>query len=623
MRKKILFVFIFLLFLIISVGCTNTSTFKNPNYELMSITSKEELKKLVKQPEIPWWQWWRNSSLKGVDIAAPNAENSIDDNSAGGTNTETSKTNVQVEGVDEADIVKNDDRYIYIANYYGVSIVDTVLEKVYYQKVENFSPSELFLYNDYLVVLGTELNNIVYQKQSKPRLDVAVDFGRCFYYHSQFFKVMVFNVADKENISVVREFSLKDGYYMQGRMIENTLYLMLNSYSVYDYEKDDVILPSFTDTTLHKAVQSLPLSRIKIIGDESYYNSYTVLASFEVDKETETKVDAYLGYFNTIYSSKENLYLTKQIYSYVDSPEVNSRSSGYDTVIYRFNYQNNKMVYQDKAFISGRIHNQFSLDEYTGVLRVAHTVENYNFNSNFYSESFVSTFDISKENKITLLASIGGMGINEQIYSARFSGVYGYVVTFRTIDPLYVVDLSDPTNPIVRSELKSPGVSDYLHNVNDNLLLGIGRAIDINQYGNAITKGVKISLFDVTDRDKTEEVDLLLIDGEYSYTELQYNHKALLTLPSRQIYALPVNFYLQNRYQQGMYVFKVNEETMKLSFVGLIQHDMLLNDYYLNYQQTIVRGVIIDGKIYTISQANVGINLLDDNLTLIKNLPLA
>lgn len=617
MRKKIIFIFILFLFIFISVGCNNTSKFSNPEYDLKTISSKEELKKLVKQPTNYWWDWFRRGDEIGDYNVSPTPEANVPTGSD--KSSETSTTNVQVEGVDESDIVKNDDRYIYVSNFYGVSIFDTVEEQVYYQKFENFSPSEMYLYQDFLVVLGTEWGgHLISQKRIAPAIDA--EFGRCFYYYSQVFKVIVLNVADKENITIAREFSLKDGYYLQGRMIENTLYLMLTSHQVYNYEKDDVVLPTFYDTTQSVNEQLIPYHKIKVIGDENYFTSYTVLASFEIDKLTAPAVDAYLGYFNTVYSSVDNLYLTKQIYNYSLIQE-NKNSSYYNTVIYRFNYQNNKMVYQNKAFIIGSLHDQFSLDEYDGVLRVAHTAQYINSSTKVNSESFVSTFDVSKQH-FDLLASIGGMGINEQIFSTRFSGIYGYIVTFRSIDPLYVVDLSNPSDLVVRSELKSPGVSDYLHVVNPNLLLGIGRATDVTEYGAVITKGVKVSLFDVTNPDKTEELDILLIEGEYSYTELQYNHKALLTLPSRQIYALPVYFYLNNCYQQGMYVFNVNEEKMTLSYQGLIQHEQVQNNNYY-YPSTIVRGVIIDGKIYTISQGIIGINLLDEKLTLVKNIPLA
>ena len=259
--------------------------------------------------------------------------------------------------------------------------------------------------------------------------------------------------------------------------------------------------------------------------------------------------------------------------------------------------------------VKGELHNQFSMDEYEGVLRVAHTYKNYLTQSwELKSESFVSTFSVKDEKEFEFLASVGGMGIDELIYSVRFDGPLGYIVTFKTIDPLYVVDLTNPEKPIVKSELKSPGVSDYLHMINDKLLLGVGRSTEETSYGATITKGVKVSLFDVSNPNETKEVDILFMEGQYSYTELQYNHKALLTLPSEQIYALPVYCYYADysEYRQGMYVFDVDVDTQKLNYRGLISHfdySKPNEPYYYYIFKLIVRGVVIDYKIYTISQS--------------------
>jgi len=630
-KKRLWIIFTLILCLFFVTSCKKSQdVIKNPeDFDLISVESMDQLKKLTKPAsESPWWRWWSNDKVADDLAGGPPVPEAGDEDK----NT-TSKTNVQVEGVDESDVVKNDDRYIYIVNYVGLSIVDTETEKVYHHEFENFSPNELFLYKNYLVMLGT----VWEETNTEPSGKIAVDvvFGRGCFYSYYYFKTIVLDVANPEKPEIVREFMADGSYYLQGRMIDNTLYLILQKYNIYSAKKNSAILPSYTDTAEKVNNKVLPLEDIKIIGGDDYYNCYTLLVSFKVDEKNAPDVNAYLGSFNLVYSSQNNLYATRL--AYFNKPNIDSDGTvrndsvlnpyyypDMHTVIYRFNYQNGKMVYQGKAIVKGELLNQFSMDEYDGVFRVAHTAKNYTIeNWELKSESFVSTFAIAEANQFKLLASLGGMGKDELIYSVRFDGPFGYIVTFKTIDPLYVVDLTNPEKPVVRSELKSPGVSDYLHMINDKLLLGVGRVTEETSYGATVSKGVKISLFDISNPDETKEVDLLYL-GDSSYTELQYNHKALLALPSQQLYALPVSCYLNNysSYRQGMYVFEVDVDNSKLNYRGLITHPDVYSTERYYFSNAIVRGVIIDSKIYTISQSFVGINLLDDNLTLIKNIPL-
>ncbi|HHU24574.1 MAG: beta-propeller domain-containing protein [Bacilli bacterium] len=636
MKKRILVIFTLILGLFLITSCLSprdeVKTFDD--YGLLSVKSLDQLKKLTKpSTNSGWWRWWdsnkekaSNDSLDGP--GAPEAEGS----------SGTSKTNVQVEGVDESDVVKNDDRYIYIVNYVGLTIVDTETEEVYHHNFPNFSPNEIFLYENYLVMLGTvwEDTGIFYPTE---KIAADVEFGRGCFYQYYFFKTIVLDVANPEKPETIREFTADGSYYLQGRMIDNTLYLVLQKNNIYLSKENKVVLPSYSDSAESVTNKPITLDQIKIIGGDDYYYCYTLLVSFNVDEKSAPDVNAYLGYFSLVYSSENNLYATRLAYfnrrngekdGYINNDSLNNvyYYPDWHTIIYRFNYQNGKMVYQGKGMVKGELHNQFSMDEYEGVLRVAHTYKNYLTQSwELKSESFVSTFSVKDEKEFEFLASVGGMGIDELIYSVRFDGPLGYIVTFKTIDPLYVVDLTNPEKPIVKSELKSPGVSDYLHMINDKLLLGVGRSTEETSYGATITKGVKVSLFDVSNPNETKEVDILFMEGQYSYTELQYNHKALLTLPSEQIYALPVYCYYADysEYRQGMYVFDVDVDTQKLNYRGLISHfdySKPNEPYYYYYSNVIVRGVVIDYKIYTISQSFVAINLLDDNLTHVKYLHL-
>jgi len=118
---------------------------------------------------------------------------------------------------------------------------------------------------------------------------------------------------------------------------------------------------------------------------------------------------------------------------------------------------------------------------------------------------------------------------------ARFDGNTGYVVTFRQVDPLFSIDLSDPTNPVILGELKIPGFSNYLHNYGEDLLFGLGRDADEETGGAGY---LKLSMFDVSDNANVTEAHSLIIDGVY-YSEASYNHKAILINYERNIIAFP------------------------------------------------------------------------------------
>jgi len=153
--------------------------------------------------------------------------------------------------------------------------------------------------------------------------------------------------------------------------------------------------------------------------------------------------------------------------------------------------------------------------------------------TNAQNTTGIFTFDAD----MNPLGSVTGLAEGERIYSVRFVGDVGYVVTFRQMDPLFVIDLSNPANPVVKGELKIPGFSNYLHPVGPGRLLGIGRdtqemfvknkdgveeVVGIREYG------IKLSLFDVSDMYNPKEIDVLIIGDQSTYSSVLHNHKAFM-----------------------------------------------------------------------------------------------
>ena len=182
--------------------------------------------------------------------------------------------------------------------------------------------------------------------------------------------------------------------------------------------------------------------------------------------------------------------------------------------------------------MEGRLLNQFAMSEYEGDLRVATTTDDW---GEFGDQSESTVFVLRPEgDELRQISSVGGLGKDEQIYAVRFIENLAYVVTFRQTDPLYVIDLADPTNPVEAGELKIPGYSAYLHPVGDGLLLGVGQ--DATDEGR--TTGTQLSLFDVSDPTNPQRISTLPIGG---YSEVEWDHKAFLYWPADGTIVLPVS----------------------------------------------------------------------------------
>ncbi|MCK5642364.1 MAG: beta-propeller domain-containing protein, partial [Gammaproteobacteria bacterium] len=184
---------------------------------------------------------------------------------------------------------------------------------------------------------------------------------------------------------------------------------------------------------------------------------------------------------------------------------------------------------------------QFALSEHEGHLRVATTYGQFWGSGDSASQSLVTILDVNSPD-LEVTGEVGGLGQGERIYAVRFIGDRGYVVTFKKVDPLYVLDLSDPSDPVVAGELKIPGFSTYLHPMNDEYLIGLGFDAD-DQGPFAWTQGLKLALFDVSDPADPREVGHRVIGTRGTYSPAVEEHHAFTFDPQRMMIALPVELY--------------------------------------------------------------------------------
>ena len=532
-----------------------------------------------------------------------------------------SKTNVQVENVDEADVIKTDGEYIYSISGGSVIITDArdPENPVVVYRFENMStissPEEILLYDNKIIIIG-----------SSQRYVTAVD---------------VYDISNKENPIRVESYSV-DGRYYTSRLTDGKLYVI--STGSLDIDDGEV------DTTYTEKGITRNISYNKMY----YFNkrlttAQTTISTLDLDKENaKVDVSLYLLGLDNLYVSENNMYLVAddyyqenmsffkilfkllgvrgalaETYYMFDGDYSNSN----DTIIYKFALNNGKIEYVGKGETDGTTIDQFSLDEYNSNLRVA-----------LYSGkgSRVVVFN-EKMNKIGETERIAK---GEKMYSTRFIGDRGYMVTYLNTDPLFTFDLSDPKHPEVLGELQISGYSTYLHPYDENHLIGIGYESTVrtnrtsdgrvsSQY--AVITGMKMALFDVSNINNPIKISETIIGNSQTRSAILTNHKALLFSKEKGIIAIPVNFYsdelaiedssgnlstikssytdsLKDYKSEGYLVYGINLND-GFTNKGLIEHGEVDPSTYLG--TNLIRGVYIKDCLFTVSQGMIKVNNLD------------
>ncbi len=539
-----------------------------------------------------------------LDSATNSETNSITDLSK--TKEEPSnyyQTNTQVENVDEADIVKTDGDYIYYVTNNTIYIVkanDLKLEsKLDFSMSDDenarYYPNELFIKDNKLIVIG---NFIKYPEENPLQNNLK---SRIVQSNINTTKAYIYDIEDKLNPKELRQVDI-DGNYDTSRVVGNTLYLISTKYMYYNPDmKDSDILPLYYDTTSSKEYKNIDCKNI-VYNENSNDNTYKIIGAVDIEKNEEILVESFLGYGSTIYCSENNLYITSPIYNNENTQVLNS------TEIYKFNISSGGLKYSCKTTINGDINNQFSLDEYDGNLRVATTVTIEEEPAKVSNDNGYEVVEIGKtttnnilyvlDENLEKIGELTDFGIEEKIYSVRFIGKVAYIVTFKEIDPLFVIDLSDPKNPVMKGELEMPGYSSYLHPYDENHIIGIGFNVKDNGYGGVTNETVKLSMFDVSDLSNPKEVFSKTLGEGYSYTNVTYDHKLLMYDKQRSLIGFPVTMKSQNGKMQET-ILLLNIDLENKEFKTHSQYTMGSYNYYMRkviYIEDILY-ILCDNKI--------------------------
>lgn len=461
-----------------------------------------------------------NSGSSAKDYGALKAPESTD---SPVSSEEYSSTNVQVQGVDEGDIIKNDGRYIYYAGSDSTGIrklyiLDGETMQVMYSGYvydgngDVQTISEVYVNGDTMTVLCSRFGDDGYAFYDSSSC--------CSFYEKGDVIISLYDISDRTSPKLLRSHE-QEGTYISSRMVGNYLYTV-SRYYVGGADEEEI-----KKNYKPKLNGELFVSDCVYVMDKDA-RSYVSLTAIDTSKpESEPGKLAVLGNGNSVYSTAEKLYVAGAVYDgyHGDYTKINS-----------FTLDGTVIGLGANGKVKGTCINQYAMDEFDGYFRIA---------TNYYDGN--EDLDISSlyilDGELKVVSKLEDIARDERIKSVRFMGARAYLVTFRNTDPLFTLDLSDPKNPKIIGELKLPGYSYYLHPVGENLLLGIGYD---GTAENADFESTKVSLFDISDISNPVEKSKLVYDNSACY--VGDFPRAFLTVKSGESYCLPILLLKDNSY---------------------------------------------------------------------------
>ena len=514
---------------------------------------------------------------------------------SGSDGLDYSKTNVQVENVDEPDYLKNDSKYVYIVSQNTLTIIDaypaesaSIILKIALD-IESQWIQNMFLNGDRLVIF--------YNGQSQDEIIPLFDFVPRPSYNPVT-HALVIDVSNKEEPEIIKDYTI-DGHFRDARMIDNFVYFVTNKNIDYQHPRLPVIM---------ERAETVMIPDAFYFDNVERFSNFNTITAIDVFGDTVNSETFLMGYSGTIYVSENNFYLTYQqnlpfgfyqdsardrffdvvvpllpqdIQDQIKSIQNDSSLSSagqwaeisealqesynkmsqnqkellfenirdalaeYDakmqeesqkTIIHKISIDDENLEYKAKGSVPGRLLNQFSMDENEDRFRVATTIEYYSPYSGTVRSNAVYVLD----EDLKIVGGIDNVAPDESIFSARFMGDRLYLVTFQQIDPFFVIDLSSDT-PKILGELKIPGFSNYLHPYDDDHVIGVGRDTKETGGGRVQQLGVKVALFDVSDVSNPKVLDDYIIGDASTHSESLHDHKAFFFDSNKSLLSIPIS----------------------------------------------------------------------------------
>ena len=508
---------------------------------------------------------------------------------------DSSGTNVQEVGVDEADIVKTAGSRIF-------AVAGSRLHAVHADGPRLIGSLELPGYGHELLLRGNRLLAISHDAPAgvgpQPLLETRIiaDPGVTV--------LTEVDVSDPAAMRVVRTERIR-GVHVSSRLTGRTARVVV--WTRPRAVSEPVLRPAVRGWLPRRALRRRGVGKpsfrraapCRRVFRPARFSGTDVLTVLTVDLEKGLPAvdsDAIMSGGQVVYASERSLYVATQSWTALPaSPGAEPPDRSFTTV-HRFDTRDpDSTAYRASGEVPGYLLNQFSLSEHGGVLRAATTDEPVWWGGGVRgeSQSHVTVLD-ERDGALRQIGQVSGLGRGERIFAVRFIGPAGYVVTFRQVDPLYVVDLEQPSRPVVRGELKIRGYSAYLHPVGPGLLLGVGQ--DATDAGAQL--GTQLSLFDVSDPSAPRRLHQVAVADASSQAE--FDHHAFLWWAPRALAVVPLDVFGSWPFQ-GAAGFRV-QRAAGIGEVGRASHT----------GSPITRSLVLGGRLFTLSDAGIEANSLDD-----------
>jgi uncharacterized secreted protein with C-terminal beta-propeller domain len=524
---------------------------------------------------------------------------------AGSDSEYFSGTNVQVSGVDEADAVKTDGEYIYRATQHAcVSVIKAVpaegMEVVATMNIPaalgcndtTYASIEgMILFDNKLAVLVNVNPGFTWWYSAAREVDQTLsptDYAE----YTVRAVIAVFDVSDPTSPNL-KGWTGVSGGIITSRAVGTTVYVIAQQYAWWDQGVPAVPITYNNGVTSEQAAD-----RIYYDPESNDTLCYISMLALDVQSLEINCASILTGFHSTVYMSQDYLYLTmlKWTHEVAVSDDATSSESvtTATTTIYKVAVEGLEMQVVARGDVNGALLNQYSMDQSGPYLRVATTTRSW-----FVNDESNAVYVLGQN--LDVVGALEDIAPGESIYAARFQEDTLYLVTFRQTDPLFVIDLRNPSSPKIMGDLEMPGFSSYLHPVAEGYVLGIG----------STGSNLKVALYDVTDPTAPREVSNYTfgdLGRSYSYTEAQWDFKAVLFDAQRGMLVIPASCWTypnETDYNwtqwSGFLVFDVNPEG-GIVLRGTVQHDWVSDG----------RALYIGEYLYTMDSTTIKASMITD-----------